>query len=375
VDSAEEVVKYTDADTGEPVTGNDTIYTADVLLSGNACQGKIGYRGDEDWYSITLDDTSKPQVLEVFLDTNSQPTYVDYYLSIMRDTVIQKTFTSTGEYDPAELKMGLLIPAIESLVPVTYYMRVCDYQGNDGDGLTPYIIKANLREIPESLSHDPVIDSGDLVYYNEIDEIEDQTAVIVKLEHTSLIQKDYRVNTTLLHFNDPNHSNRITIERTANQAVISFPWIGGYIDFQGDQDWFQIDLGPLYDNSGPVSDWYYDIKVDLHVGASGSEVEYIWKFYRDRNQNQILVDRPEDSDGFMASAGDRDTIKQPFDITIPENIDQEFWVGDAWEGKFYLSISDFNYVNSDHPDDDWGYNGAPYYFKLTLTYHPGESYP
>ncbi|MGA1791230.1 MAG: hypothetical protein ACMUIM_07075, partial [bacterium] len=130
IDIAEEIVKYTDANTGVPVTGNDRIDTADVLVSGHTSQGKIGYRGDEDWYAITLDDTSKPQILEVFLDTASQPTCVDYYLSIMRDRVIRKAYKSIGEDEPVELKMGLLIPAIESPVPVTYYMRVCDYQGD-----------------------------------------------------------------------------------------------------------------------------------------------------------------------------------------------------------------------------------------------------
>ena len=160
IDIAEEIVKYTDPNTGVPATGNDRIDTADILVSGHTSQGKIGYRGDEDWYAITLDDTSKPQILEVFLDTGSQPTCVDYYLSIMRDYVIQKAYKSTGADEPVELKMGLLIPAIESPVPVTYYMRVCDYQGDDGDGMIPYRITANLREIPDSLPTDSAIDGA-----------------------------------------------------------------------------------------------------------------------------------------------------------------------------------------------------------------------
>jgi len=189
-----------------------------------------------------------------------------------------------------------------------------------------------------------------------------------------LIQKEYVVNTTLLNYNTANPENGITKIKNGDLTTISFPWIGGYIDFQGDQDWFQIDLGPLFEEgSEPDSEWYYDIKIALR--GPGSSVEYVWKFYRDRNQNQILVDRPRDSNGFFASAGDSDTNIQRIHITIPtEGTDQEFWVGDAWKGKFYLSINDFNYINSEYPDDDWGYD-QPYYYKITLIYHPGESNP
>lgn len=166
------------------------------------------------------------------------------------------------------------------------------------------------------------------------------------------------------------------MERDANQTVITFPWVAGYIDFQGDQDWFRVDLSPLPDANQTAVDWYYAIKLEFHTGAPGSAVEYIWKFYHDWNQNDILVDRLRDSDNIIASAGDPDPLVQPFDIIIPtEGTSQVFWAGDAWEGKFYLSISDFNYVNAGHPNDDWIYGGAPYYFRLTLTYHPGVSYP
>ena len=88
------------------------------------------------------------------------------------------------------------------------------------------------------------------------------------------------------------------------------------------------------------------------------------------------MDRPQDSDGFFASAGDVDTLLQRLDMITPESGDEaSFWVGDEWEGRFYLGVSDFDYVASESPDDDWGYTGQPYHIRLTLTYHPGQSHP
>ena len=98
--------------------GNDTVATADVLVpSANPNDftlGKIGYRGDEDWYSLTINDTSNSQVLEVFLDTNAQPSYVDYYLIVMRDSIIKKKFDANGGDGGTELKASVLVPALNS---------------------------------------------------------------------------------------------------------------------------------------------------------------------------------------------------------------------------------------------------------------------
>ncbi|MEW5803047.1 MAG: hypothetical protein AB1847_13180 [bacterium] len=396
-DPAEDAVKSIDPNTGTPAAvGNDTIDTADLLVSDSPVTAMIGYRGDEDWYRIEVEDTDSPKVLEVFLDTNSQPSSVNYSLSVMRDEVVGRAVDRSGENGPCELKMGLLIPESGSvpITPASYFFRVCDYQADNGDGLTPYRIQANIREIPKTLPADPAIDQNRVIYYSETREIGDNTTTSIKLEYTSLIKTEYKVNTALFDFHDQNRvsdstqaagdpnltagmSADIIMEKDGDQTTISFPWIAGYIDYQGDQDWFEIDLGPLADANQPAdSSWYYDISIDMHAGAPGSSVEYIWKLYRDRNQNGIMVDRPRDSDGFMASAGDLGTEIQPFDVTTPaEGTDQKFWVGDAWKGKFYLSISDFNYVNSAHPDDDWGYTGAPYYVRVTLKYHKGQSYP
>ncbi len=354
-------------------TGNDTIDTADILTPSSdpndATEAFIGFRGDEDWYAITIADTSLPQILEVFLDTDDQPSSVDYYVSIMRDTIVKKTFDANGGDSGTELKTSLFVPAIGS--PVTYYFRVADYQGDDGDGTIPYRIRANISPIPVSLPPDAGI-SGTVVYHDEITELTDTSAETIRLEHNSLTDKEYRVNTSILNYNVSTPPAGIQKTPAGNFTTITFPWVAGYIDFEGDQDWFKLDFGSLIDD--PATDWYYEIRIDLHEGTPGSSVEYVWKLFRDSNSNQLLVDRQNDSNGFFASAGDSDTDAQAFDMVIP-NGSQEFWVGDAWEGSFYLNMSDFNYVGSSHPDDDWGYDGAPYYFKVTLVYHPGESNP
>jgi len=193
-----------------------------------------------------------------------------------------------------------------------------------------------------------------------------------------LIQQTFSADTKHLAFNGMEPVPETIITENGDQTrTIVFPWIGGYIDYQGDQDFYAVDLGPWLENGVALdTSWYYDIQVELHTDSRGTDVEYVWKFFRDVNGNRILVDRAQDSDGFFASAGDMDLGPQPLDIITPEAAGETpFWVGDAWVGTFYVSISDFNFVDSDEPDDDWGYDGSPYYFRVKLVYNPGESHP
>jgi len=359
-------------DPGEAAPGNDTIESAEILdSSGVISTGKIAFRGDNDWYAVVVANTSAPQVLEVFL--SAPVSNVEYSFSLIRDDVIKKEFDINGSDGATNLKTSILVPAMNPPDPLTYYIKVSDYQGDEGDGDVEYQISANIIGIPESpLPADASISNP--IYYSEADEVTDTESITIELEHNSLTQVNHLVNISLLGFNVASPPTGITKVLNGDlTTTITFPWIGGYIDYQGDQDWFQIGLNRLLEDTTSV-DWYYEIQVELHVGSPGSPVEYIWKFYRDRNQNEILVDRQGDSNGFFASAGDTSpTDTGPFDITTPTGSDNAFWVGDAWEGNFYLSISDFNYVAS-APDDDWGYE-VPYYFKLTLIYHPGLSSP
>ena len=87
---------------------------------------------------------------------------------------------------------------------------------------------------------------------------------------------------------------------------------------------------------------------------------------------------------------------QDYDETIPTGGDN-FWLGHVWSGsKYYLSVQDFNKALTDRvwnnalerwdpvpnqiPDNDWGNTNSaptvrPYYFQVTVTKHPGCSYP
>jgi len=61
------------------------------------------------------------------------------------------------------------------------------------------------------------------------------------------------------------------------------------------------------DPNNPDDQWYYDIEVRLVSGAV-TDVEYVWKYYRDRNDNKFLVDRPTENDGYIGCVGDQDPI-------------------------------------------------------------------
>ena len=340
----------------------------------------IGYRGDEDWYKITVPVAvpSGPQVLEVFLDT-AGPSSVEHYLSmILGGNVVKRTFDTNGGDEATHLKMSVLVP--ESSQPLTYYFRVCDYQGDDGDSDVPYTIFANYFDLiaaKSDLPADALRDLPDTKYYSEGEEMDETTTIT--LQQSSVQETQHKVNTSLLDFHGLNPPDWITITAETpgpDQATIQFPWVAGYVDYQGDKDFFQVDLGPL---SAADTAWYYDVKMEMHVGSPGSDVEYVWEFYRDSNQDQILVGRPSSASCIFASNGDTPTTSPnpiavaPFDVADGY---EGFWIGDGWASHsplFYISIGDFNYVD-DAPDDDWGYD-VPYYFRLTLIYHSGESEP
>jgi len=366
-------------DPAEAPPGNDSITTAEDLspLSTPAsgwAGGAVSFRGDQDWFQVDTDN-SVPRVLELFFETD-EATAVDYAVSILRDDLEAKVYDSTGSDGATSLKTSLFLPAGSPSGPVSYFFLVQDYQGDEGDSGIPFRIRTNVVEVPDALPADAAV--GVAEYYGEVFEREQAGASMVQLEHSSLVHRAYAGNTSLLAFNGQSPSPDIVRTTDAEGLVtITFPWVGGYVDYQGDQDWFELDMGPLWiEGVALEEDWYYDVQVEFHVGAPGSAVEYIWKLYKDHNQNGILVDRPGDSNGFFASAGDPDTTVAGFDVMTPAaGSTDDFWIGDEWEGRFYFSVCDFNFIAADEPDDDWGYQGAPYTFRVTLTYHPGVSYP
>jgi hypothetical protein len=353
--------------------GNNTPGTADGLTSGGAANGKIAFRGDEDWYRIDV-DTSTPKVLEIFLDTTAAG-QVEYYLSLMRDGVIRKTHDADGSDGLTELKTSVWVPQSTSAPhTATYLIKISDYQNDEGDDLS-YILQANVLDIPVSVPNGPATDPA---YFDEISERSGSNSVEVELETTSLVQASFNADTTLLDYRNGGAGITQTVNPDGT-TTISFPWIAGFIDYQGDQDWFQIALQTL-DPNNPDDQWYYDVEVRLVSGAA-TDIEYVWKYYRDSNDNKFLVDRPTANDGYIGCVGDQDPIDNSIIDIDTQTLGDDLWVGDGWRGMLYFAVSDFNYVSlpgtyepNPRPDDDWGYNPA-YYLKVTLVYYPGLSRP
>jgi hypothetical protein len=343
-------------DPGEDGQANDNIENAVTLENGINMEGKIAFRGDQDWYRIQIPDTSAPQILELF--ASGAASTVEYELFVLRDQVIKRLFDSDGS-DGLTLKTSILVPVISSTPgEVYYYFKINDYQGDDGSD-SPYTIMARLQAIPDT---GPV----DTIYYDEISE-QDNTSTL-EIVYSSIRSHNYSINTTTLDF-----SNAVQGVNTQGLTTLTFPWISGFIDYQDDQDWFQIINLPLTD----VEHWYYDMQVQ--IVSAGSEVEYVWRYYPDRNQNAVVMQRPWSSDGFIATAGDTSTEVAALDLTVPDPAipiedQRQFWFSYRWDGFTYISISDLDVPGADLPENDWGYD-APYSFQVILTYHPDERYP
>jgi hypothetical protein len=256
--------------------------------------------------------------------------------------------------------------------PQVYSFKAYDFRDDEGSDVA-YTIRVDLKDIPSVL---PVLADGAppfgaaIQYYSEATE---SSSNPVTLELDSVTRKIFGVNSSLLDFSGA--TTQINTPQTG-LTTLTLPWIAGYVDYQGDQDWFLLDFQPL-DSS---TSWYYEIFIDFYAPAA--DTEYVWKFYPDRNKNAVVSDRISGSDGFVASAGKRNNVPAIMNIRTPSTGESKFWAGNPWQGRTYFSISDFNYLfNPDgsrnlEPDDDWGgYNSAPYYFRVTLVYHPGVSYP
>jgi hypothetical protein len=356
--------------------GNDSVDAADTIAAGGGTvTGKVSYRGDDDWYRISV-DLSTPKVLSVDLTTTpgAEEPHVEYYLSVMRDSNVKKTYDANGEDGATHLKTSVWVP--EGSGTATYLIKVSDYQGNEGD-LFDYTLVVAVDEIPDSAPAGPPETAG-ATYFDEKAEVTSGTAVDVELENTALDQPHFQADTVLFDLS--------TATQTANgdgTTTVEFPWVSGFIDYEGDQDWFQLQLDKLNDAD---NDWYYDVDVQV-VATGASEVEFVWKLYRDPNGNGLMVDRPTASDGYVGAIGDSDPVDTTaFSVdTTTMTTEGDLWIGDGWgAGDYYISMSDFNYVrirNEDgssyentEPDADWSL-AAAYYFKVTLVYHPGVSNP
>ncbi len=374
-------------DAYEAGDGNNTESFATDITSGSSIEGRIAYRGDVDWYKISI-PASAPRVLEVSLD--SAVSMVDYDVQIrVNNNTVKRIYDTSGSDAPTQLETGIYIES--SGAAVDYYIRVADYQGDDGDEV-PYTLMVNIASVPEEAEVPLAPDDGFRYYFSEIEEraMDSTRSEDVELEIFTTEQPTFKTDTGYFDFRAADYAakNITRINNGDGTVTITFPWIAGFVDYQGDRDFFQVDLNTL-DPENPDEQWYYDVEIRLATKAA-TDVEYNWKFYRDHNGNNIIMDNPGADDGYKACDGDITLTTETINITTPSGTDT-FYVGDRWTTEtpryytVYIGVSDFNYVNlptsnendpmaNPDPDDDWGYD-APYYFKVVLTYHPGVSYP
>ena len=373
--------------------GNDGIAQADDLVPpSSSATGKIGFRGDVDWYKVAVPD-SDDQVLSIRLEA-AEVSDVEYCVDIMNGSTVW-TLSDTNGLDVAtQLETSFFVPASTSEEDLNYYIRVGDCQADDGDDVN-YTLSIAVDAMRTAMTDFPGPNSGgkDTVYFSEamerdlvVGEDKDTAAALaVKCIIYPQYDPEFKADNQLLK-----------VTALDDHTYIS-DWIAGYIDYRGDQDWFVLDIKSML-TDGAVEypeDWYYDIQIRMY--SPGSDVEYAWKLYRDRGTastppNGVVIERTPgvdrelanyvDSDGIMAAWATSLITGTPgvIDTTVPdEGVD--FWIGNEWQNDwYYLSISDFNYVYSGTnelntvPDDDWGYV-APYYFQVQLTFHPGVSNP
>jgi hypothetical protein len=393
-----EIVSVDDA--AEIGDGNDSVNTAlPVLLTANGSvdvEGKIAFRGDSDWYRITVPNDTDPQILGLhFLAADVSA--VDYCVEVKdADGQAVAQLSKTIDMDlSTQLEASYYI---DGGTDSDYYIKVCDCQNDDGADVS-YNLTVATSDIPATVATPAGLDLGgkQIQYASEADErawaVGDFDSGAEAVEVTCIIytqlQPTFKTNQTLLDVGSLDADNQYTSD-----------WIAGYVDYQGDQDWYMLDIKPMIPAEGGEipSEWYYDIEVRLYVpGNTHSQVEYTWKLYRDvahgsTPPNRMVLERTpsitnndfvEDTDGILAGWSSpliATATSSTIDQTVPES-GEPFWVGSRWQNdRYYLSISDFNYTRSSEnqlnpvPDNDWGYD-APYYFQVRLTYHPGDADP
>jgi len=383
-------------DIDEAQEGNDTQLTATQLVSGAAwSMGKIAYRADVDWYKITVPNESF-QVLEVFLESENDSSggAVEYSLAIIGSKVERTLDDPVGSDGPTQLKTSILVEPNSGEGERVYFIRVRDFQDDDSDAQSGYRIKARTLSVPDNFVSVQGQPSGAIYMDEKIEQtmLDRDTKITLEAEAT-LFDRVYGADVHTLVF-DGEQANPLFVKTTQDTlTTFTSPWLGGYVDYQGDQDWFKLNLNALSpsaqtDEDGTVllgeqgevlyeavdEKWYYDLKVEMR--SAGSSVEYIWKMHYDRTDNQIVNDHSSKSgDGVFASNGDSSTQVNALDLVSGGG--DGFWRNQQLKGAYYLKVSDFNITDNQkkytqYQDYDWGYD-APYYVRLTLVYHSGQS--
>ena len=248
---------------------------ATPLVFGVPAIGYIGFHGDQDWFQVFVPN---PGV---------------YHFSL-----------SNAEASEVNLSLSLYRPVLNGLDMIL--------NRSERDGLSgPTSIEAQLY----------LFQSG--TYYLLVKDLHDQ--------HTDL-EVPYRIEVNAVPL--PPGSNEPNEDRSQYVPIVSGQTVQGYIEFEGDRDWYGLDI------QGPV-----DVIVEIWNEAP-SPVDFVWFMFE------------PDSTRVFASGGDATESDNNL-IYIVTGIDEEFWVAEERSGLYLFRITDFN-------RNDWD-TEVPYHFRVTLT--------
>lgn len=395
-DLSAEIQSIVDVD--EPENNSDS--TPVDLSTTPSYSGKVAYRGDADWYKVTIDPlSSSDRILSVHLSVPSN-TNVEYAVDIRRDIRTGEDAAyrfnkqlrhTSSDFRNVDLKTGFVVPGQADdpglgIMDATYYIKVYDFQNDDGEDAA-YTLTWDIADIPGAPAAITGVSSP--VYNDE------------KQERNSGNTTDYTGDVTLTYAEDSSNFlyprgtslsyrvNNIMMDLAAGTAVtsgdtttITMPWVSGYVDYQGDEDWYGLDLSNPLNPEDTM--WYYEINVAMK--AADNPVEYVWDYFPDSNHDEnvdggICADFLYTSCNGIANMGGETTLSSgDLDSTYPPAGVQAPWIGSrddqyAWKGLVYFRVRDFNFLRLDedgtvnpNADDDWGYD-APYFFRVMLTYH------
>ncbi len=389
------------SDAAEVGAGNNLIDNAEALTNAVPVTGKIAYRGDIDWYVFEVTPLADTyQILDLSL-TSTDESDVAYRMQVLLSEQILAADDPIVADNTLQVDSSLLIKPLSGTDSGArrYYVKVSDVYAEKSDAYAEYNLVANLRNLHNyDTSLLPAsVNSSDLIFVDEADEqvLFEAEQDIVSLELNAYNLKNYAVNMDALVFRDPQTASS-QVQRTENTdgtVSIELPWLGGYIDYSGDQDWYALelkDLGYIVDavTEYPYadSDWHYQLQIEL-IAAAGEESEYQWRLYRDQGQNAVVRDRPTESDdGYFAQQGDADLTTAALSLTTEGMVDDDgktvFWSSEDWPEIFYLAVSDFDFrtnptTGETNPvtDADWSNAESPYFVRVKLLFVPEEHQP
>ncbi len=366
-------------DVADQYEANEKQADAILLTSGVEIESKIAYRSDTDYYKINVNDPRK--VLEVYLEANGTSA-VDYSLAVIGysgdNAGVERIVNDEDGTDAATKLKTSLLTRNES--NNTYYIRVRDMSDDDSSSTSGYKLKAVIKDIPNSASTAGMPAAqyhSELTEQSALDALADKDILNLLINDNSksfTSVEDYYINLhnmTRTFADDADMlaiGNGTQVTNSDGSITITFPWISGYVDYQGDQDFFRLNLAALNEMD---EKWYYDAKVELKAPAS--EVEFVWKFHKEKSSGQIeRVVYPENN--IWGSSGDKDIAVEALD-SVTGGEPKTFWASEAWAGTYILKVGDNNLAkqaDNNYIDADWSVED-PYFVRLTLTYFPGVS--